>query len=487
MNADLTRFKALIRERCGLLFEGTAERTLADALRARLAATGVADAAQYYRQLAHDDAEFDALVILLTINETYFYREPEHLELAIRTFVAERLARTGNAAPRILSAGCSSGEELYSIAIALREALGVDAARQCVLIGGDIDQAALRKARAGQFTQFSFRVLAAPLRERYFTRAADQRWSVVPELARQTRFVHLNLLRPPEGKQHGQFDIIFFRNVSIYFDAATRVQVINTLARMLKPDGVLFTASAETMSNDVGVLELRATDGVFHFVKASASAKTQITPASPAMRMPHPSAPARAATARAAPAHAGMFSTAPPAPLGATLAAALTCLKSKQWQEACTLLDPALALGNADAALLCAFAALQLKQYASAEQLARQVIAGDAWSCDALIVLALAAKWRGQSEAAIGWLKQAVYGCQHCWPAHFYLAEQYRALGQSDLARRGYRSALALIEQNPDAPDGLRLIPLALPGGEVRFLCRHQLAAVADAASSIGS
>ncbi len=131
--------------------------------------------------------------------------------------------------------------------------------------------------------------------------------------------------------------------------------------------------------------------------------------------------------------------------------------------------------GNAEALSLKAHVLINRKDFAAAEVLARGVLAVDAWSVDALLLLGLAAKWRLQPEAAIRWFKQAVYARHECWPAHYYLGDLYRSLGDNELARRAYRVVIKLLCANePDT--GIKYVPFGLPTGEIRFLCEHQLA-----------
>ena len=270
---NLAPFKELIKQRCGLLFNGAGETPLADGLRKRMAATGAEGGSSYLARLQRDAAEFDELVCLLTINETYFYREPEHLKLLVERLIPRSLGRRpGATAVSILSAGCSSGEEPYSIAMALQEKYGESAAQLFHLVGGDIDKGALNKARSARYTEFSFRGLAPEMRERYFERQGNQAWKVRTDLLRQVHFLPLNLLDQRDLSALREFDIIFFRNVSIYFDTPTRRLILQHLAALLKDDGYLIVGAAETLANDLGVLKLVEEDGLFYFSKQTSVA-----------------------------------------------------------------------------------------------------------------------------------------------------------------------------------------------------------------------
>lgn len=473
---DLTPFQKLVKQRCGLIFEGLGEKPLVDGLLQRIIATGSANAQTYYAKLYGDDHEFHELVCLLTINETYFYREPEQLQFLADRLIPRILARRQDAAAvRILSAGCSTGEEPYSIAIMLREKYGENAALLFQLTGGDIDKGALDKARLARYTEFSFRSLAPELRDRYFEHPGKWVWRVREDLRRQVHFHHLNLLDDNHRQALQAYDIIFFRNVSIYFDAPTRRLILQHLAKLLKDDGSLITGSAETLANDLGVFKPTEEDGLYYFTKQ---------PAAP--REPHLgllSAPVRRISETdglSAPDEFRRPFSAPPAvPLPpADIDEAVRLTREKRHDNALATISRLLEQqpDATDALLLKAYILLHRKEYAAAEITAQSVLKNQAWSIDALMVLGLAAKWRNQTEGAAKWFKQAAYAHSECWPAHYYLAELYRVGEEWEKARRSYRIALNLLADLSTARDCLSIIPLDLPAAEVRFLCEHQLA-----------
>ena len=515
MSFDLASFKTLIKERCGLLFEGHSEEKLAKALAERADAVG-ASPGDYYLRLHGDDGEFQLLVNLLTINETYFFREPEQIRLLIERLAPRMLAAramAGSTAPlRILSAGCSSGEEPYSLAMGMLDKFGEAALRQFTFAGGDIDSTVLAKARSGRYTDFSFRGVPDDVRARYFRK---ERWSNLLDdrVKRLVSFYELNLLAdrfPPELQG---FDIIFFRNVSIYFDMETRKVIQRNLASLMKADGILVIGTAETLANDLGVLPLVEEDGLFYFVKgkpplpdhatqASTTVAREALPplisslqsasslaAASVLKTPLPVPPLLVppgAWSLPVVAPAAVPFPAPSAPSAKLSAPAATearrLAEEKRWDEALPVLDAMLAAapGNTEALLLKAYVLINRKDFAAAEALAQRVLDVNAWSVDAFLLLGLAAKWRQLNETAIKWFKQAVYARHECWPAHYYLADLYRGVGETEQARRAYRVVIQLLAGG--APDtGIQHVPLGLPLGEIRFLCEHQLAKLSGA------
>lgn len=482
MHVELAPFKELIKQRCGLTFEGVGEKPLADGLGQRIQETGSGSVQTYFNLLRDDDHEFLELVCLLTINETYFYREPEQLLFLVERLIPRILKRKHDASPvRILSAGCSTGEEPYSMAMALREKYGESAARLFMLAGGDIDKKALDKARQAHYSEFSFRGLAPELRERYFERHGKWTWKVKEEVRHQVHFHHLNLMADSGSHAMQDFDVIFLRNVSIYFDTPTRRLIQHRLAALLKDDGYLVTGSAETLANDLGVLKLVEEDGLFYF------AKQHHAPPKPHWAMPlppvaHKPVMDRVAAAIAAPPPLTPAPSTPPpmrpAAPDAGIGEALRLTGERRHDEAMAIIGRLLEQqpGKIRALLLKAHILLNRKEYAAAEETALQVLKTEAWSIDALVLLGLAAKWRNHAADAVKWFRQAAYANHECWPAHYYLAELYRAADEPDKARRAYRVALQLLSGEQPPGDGLSVIPLGLPVAEVRFLCEHQLA-----------
>jgi chemotaxis protein methyltransferase CheR len=503
MNAlDLAPFQALVKERCGLQCEGDGQAKLAQALQERCAHLRMAPMA-YYQQLVRSGAEFQALVNLLTINETYFFREPEQIDLLVQRLAPRALARhAGHAPVRILSAGCSSGEEPYSLAMALLEKYGDSTAQLFELVAGDIDTDALAKARAGVYGDFSFRGVSDAIRQRYFE-PHPQGQRLREDVRRLVRLYPLNLLDSEAPQAVQDCDIIFFRNVSIYFDAATRRRIQQNLARLLRGDGVLVIGSAETLANDLGVLRLVEEAGLFYFTPGPAPqaggadsawqwppAPVPMPPRAPApppapLRLPtgwgdlpellaQPQALARANAPAESPAEA---------PAALALAQARQAVQDKHYAQALPLLDAALAAqpGSAEARLLKAYVLLERKDFDTAQALAQQVLDADPWSVDACMLLGLAAKWRGQGGEAIRWLRQAIYAHHACWPAHYFLADLLREGGALEQARRSWRVVVQMLSGATPPQAGLRYLPLELPAHEIRFLCERQLAQAAVA------
>lgn len=473
----LAPFQALVKQRCGLQFEGDGQAKLAQALQERCAALGLAQAA-YLPYLERSAGEFQELVNLLTINETYFFREPEQIRLLVQRLVPRLLARgSGQGRLRILSAGCSTGEEPYSLAIALLEQYGDAAAQSFTLLGADIDSRALARARAATYSDFSFRGVPEALRQRHFERTRAG-WRLAPAVRRLVEFHECNLLAPPQAPALQGCDVIFFRNVSIYFDLPTRQRIQQHLAQLLKDDGILVIGVAETLANNLGVLPLVEEDGLFYFAKGQPpllppAGRQDARPAPWARAAPpRPPVPPQPLTLPE-----GWMSAPERTPGQAALAQARQDVQDKRYAAALPQLDAVLADApeHTEARLLKAYVLLERKEFDAAAALAHAVLEAHAWSVDACMLLGLAAKWSGSADEAMRWFRQAIYAHHACWPAHYFLADLQRASGALEQARRTWRVVLQLL--SGAAPDtGIRHLPLDLPASEIRFLCTRHLA-----------
>ena len=474
---DLLPFQALVRQRSGLQLETMAKSCLMLAVQKRMSATKAQLSSAYYTQLLGDDAEFDELVSLLTINETYFYREPQQLELLTEVLLPALLANAGHAPPRplrILSAGCSTGEEPYSIAMSIREKLGESASRLVSITACDIDQHALRRARRAHYSEYSFRALPPALRQRYFTPLPKQGSRLDEATRSMVKFYSLNLLANLRPEWLADFDVIFFRNISIYFDAPSRERILRTLHAAMRETGYLVLGSAETMANDRGVFQLREDQRSFYFVKGEAPPAPK--PLAKRKDRPRLVVPATVPRPVAEPPRLPDQPTAPTLTVitAEKIDAIRVQVRAKQYGAALEQLAPLrrAAPDDVDAQLLESYTLLQSRRFADAAALARRVLERDHWSVDAMMLLGFAAKWQDDSAAAIDHFKSAAYTRPDCWPAHYYLGGLLHKT-QADKARREYRTALMQLDFNPDPDGGLRL-PLDLPLADIRFLCERR-------------
>jgi chemotaxis protein methyltransferase CheR len=247
---EFRRLCDFLYRRTGMAFADTkrfyVERRITD----RLAMTDARSFADYFGRLRNGwDNELEELVNAVTVNETYFYREEHQFLCLTKDLLARRLAvkRRGEAI-RIWSIPCSTGEEPYSIAIWLLENWPEVDAHDIEIIGSDIDTQVLDAAREGVYGRRALMRLSAVLIDKYFERRSDEQWRLIEDLRRSVRFSSTNVVNASETRPHGRFDVIFCRNMLIYFDEASRRIAAENLYENLLPGGYICLGHTESMS-----------------------------------------------------------------------------------------------------------------------------------------------------------------------------------------------------------------------------------------------
>lgn len=221
------------------------ERRIADGL----AASGAASLGDYLSRLTADRREAERLVNSFTVNETYFYREEHQLQALGKSMLPELVAsrRPGDLV-RIWSMPCSTGEEAYSIAIWLLENWPMVDAYHIEIVGSDVDTTAIAAAKAAVYGQRALSRLPERVVAAYFEPPRGDRRKLIDDLRESVHFTTANLIDPASMKAAGRFDIIFCRNLLIYFDDASRAVAADHLFECLNPGGFLCLGHTESMS-----------------------------------------------------------------------------------------------------------------------------------------------------------------------------------------------------------------------------------------------
>ncbi len=245
---DYDFLRKCLKERSGLVLSADKQylvesRLLPVARKAALATLG--ELVSMLRG-AHDPALMTAVVEAMTTNESFFFRDKapfEHFRATIMPALIE--ARRTARSIRIWCAAASTGQEPYSLAMCLKEIEREILGWRIEMVATDLSGEVLEKARQGIYSQFEVqRGLPIQLLVKHFTRSGEF-WQIAPELRAMVRYRQLNLLA--DFSQLGTFDIVFCRNVLIYFDAETKTDVLNRIARVTAPDGYLVLGAAETV------------------------------------------------------------------------------------------------------------------------------------------------------------------------------------------------------------------------------------------------
>jgi chemotaxis protein methyltransferase CheR len=270
--AELDRFCEHIYMRTGMQFGETKRYYIERRLRDRMAATAIGSFSGYFAFLRADLAEAETLINSFTVNETYFYREEHQLRCLSKDLLPEIVSKRGPGDKiRIWSVPCSTGEETYSIALWLLENWPLVDAYNVEIIGSDIDTRALNLAREGRYGARSLARLPEPVRDGYFHPERNGVREIVDDLKESVAHTQVNLIDKASMTAHGRFDVIFCRNVLIYFDDASRLVAARNLFDALAPGGFICLGHTESMSRILDRFHMRRFDDAIVYQRPEAS------------------------------------------------------------------------------------------------------------------------------------------------------------------------------------------------------------------------
>jgi chemotaxis protein methyltransferase CheR len=457
----------------------------------------------YHLLLLQDKEELRSLVELLTVNETYFFREPDHLELVVNKLVPDLLAVRRERPVRILSAGCSTGEEPCSIAMMLRERYGDESERLFAILGVDIDSSAIAIAQKGIYGKSSFRGMGHVILEKFFEPYAQGEFRIRDVIKSQVRYDVVNLLGPQYPQEMQQPDIILYRNVSIYFPAQVQQKIFGRLAGLLTEGGCLLVGATETIPHNVGILSLVERDALFYYQKAPAIIFEERRGTG------HPSSGlGHGATHRPK----GRIGTATDGNSGATrrhhghtseetsrteprtrnkpgftkrnhdsirdhFDAALDMAHKKQYEEALAILDAILEEDGSfvKAHTLKGSLLLSSSRFDEAAVACDKALAHDSLCLEAYLMLGMIARHKGNDDEALKRFREALYLDASCWLAHFYSSEISFVRQDVKRARTGYETAARILENGSLREHGQTFFPLSFNAEQFIVICRHKL------------
>jgi len=452
---DLERFRGAILQSMGLHFDDGKLGLLSEVLRRRLSKRR-ASGELYLAELETNPAaeEWRALAEELTVTETYFFRNPNQFDALAGTVIPDRIARHG--APRtlrFLSAGCSSGEEAYTLAIVGLEALhkpGWDVAVRAA----DLNPVQLGKAQRARYADWALRETSDDRRRRWFV--ADGRdMTLLPQVRERVTFEIANLADPDHVLwRDSRYDAVFCRNVLMYFSAEQRRAVIARLTQALMPGGYLFLGHAESLSGLTDAFHLCHTHETFYYQRKEEGAPARRP--SPLVPKPRPfrsttvydsawSETIRAASERVA---ALLPETAvqDPIPPSNDLAPALDLLRRERFSEALDYIGGQPDAADPGALLLCAVLQQQSGKVSEAQLTCKRLLEIDDLSAGAHYVLALCHESAGDLAASAEHDRIAAYLDPAFAMPRLHLGLLARRGGAGDEARRELAQALILLE-----------------------------------------
>ena len=469
-DAELGRLRVLLHGTAGLVFEDSRRDSLGYCLGERLRATGDPDVAAYLLRVeAPGSPELQPLLDEVTIQETHFFRNPPQARALHQHVLPElvREASTRGRRVRIWSAGCSTGDEPYSIAMVLRELLPSTAGWDLKVIATDISAGALAHAREGTYGPRALRLASPEHLARFFVPVGGGRHRVRPEVRELVEFRHGNLvLDPPPGDG---LDLVLCRNVTIYFDRDTTRDLVRRLHGSLRDGGYLFLGHSETLwqvSEDFRLVTIGTGEGAA-FAYRRLDDRTERRAVLPDRRTA-PEAPLPGARPVPASASARVLpvSPQPPGPVGwrgsvgrlvppapliptgpvAHPALAAPAAPVPRARSAPRRAPVAAAGPNLDAVR----AALAAGRYDDAARLARLLAAHEPLVADAHYLLGRALVESGHDDQALPALRRAVYLAPYAGLAHFLLAGALARCGDPSAAAREYRAAALTLGRDPD-------------------------------------
>ena len=236
----------------------------------RAAELGIDNFRKYFFKLRFDDKdgeEFQELMNAITVNETYFFREKDQFEVLVNRILPELHETLPASRPlRILSSPCSTGEEPYSMILHIVEEGKVVEERDIEVVGIDIDSTVIKKAQAGKYTERSVHAIPKKILSKWFDKK-PLGYELSEELQGTVDFQVVNVFDKSQMRKLGKFDVIFSRNMLIYFDDASRKEVAMTFYDMLNPGGYVLLGHAEYMSRIVSVFKARKIDNTLIYQK----------------------------------------------------------------------------------------------------------------------------------------------------------------------------------------------------------------------------
>lgn len=485
------RFHELVLERSGLYFPQSKRRSLERGVLKGLEASSCGSLDEYYVALLRESSSsptWDHLVATLTVGETYFFRNKGHFEALQKEILPDLIEqrRRTTRRIRIWSAGCATGEEPYSVAILLRQLIPNLDSWNIMIKATDINRSALRQAERGRYRPWSFRGVDQNVRDRFFSLNGDQDYILDRAVRRMVMFDYLNLVEdryPSLTNNTNGMDIILCRNVTIYFDPQTTLDVVSKFHRCLTGDGWLIPGASEPNMVFYEDFEARTFPGAVVYQKAKGSF-ARSKPEKPVFQF----------------ASASSSEDTAPEPQSDPWTWLRQEKETPEEPELASTTDPyeeatrLIHMGDLDEALIKLHEKLDQdpeyvpayytlgKVYANkgnleeAEQWCQRAIHRDKLQPEPYYTLSMIYQEHGLLNKAVQALKKTVYLDREFILAHYTLGQVYQQQGRAQQAARAFHNAKRLLEERAShepVPEGdglaagrlLQLVEMALANG----------------------
>jgi chemotaxis protein methyltransferase CheR len=464
------KIKTHIADRCGLYFRDHDLRNLESGVTQRMKILGLDSGHSYYLYLTtseEKEAEFRELLNLLTINHTYFFRnEPQFLAFKDKTLpeLVERKMQSvfeskDGKKPllRIWSAGCSTGEEPYTIAMILREAIPHSEDWDIEILATDASSEAMEKAKRGIYGENSMRLVEEPYRSKYFTKLTTSKqqgeWKISEEIKNMVRFGFLNLVGDPYPPE---MDVIFCRNVTIYFEIKTTVKIMEQFFASLSDPGFLFLGYSESLQFITDKFRMASwQDGIYY--RKAAGKPEEVKPI--LSWEPEEQESEAYVEEIPVPALAAIIEQQKPADLApeafeTVRQQILRFIYLKEYSKALALIEKVSAEGEkmADIHYLAADICANRKRYDDAKVCLKKALAIDSLFAPAYYLLGCMDLEEGRIAQSKEHLNRALYIDKDFVMARFYMAHVLRSEGRTSDAIREYRNTLAALSKGVPSP-----------------------------------
>jgi chemotaxis protein methyltransferase CheR len=483
------QIKVHIAERCGLYFRDHDLKNLEVGVTQRMKACGFDSVHSYYLHLTTSDdkeTEFRELLNLLTINHTYFFRnEPQFLafkDKVVPELIERKMQKVfenkNGAKPclRIWSAGCSTGEEPYTIAMILREVIPHPEDWDIEILATDASSDAMAKAKRGIYSENSMRLVEEPYRSKYFTQSRNQgtgllcdprpvpdasrnsskvsgEWEISSEIKQMVRFGFLNLIEDPYPPE---LDVIFCRNVTIYFETRTTIKIMENFAATLTDPGYLFLGYSESLQFLTDKFRMASwQDGIYYRKATERPEEARLAlswqPEEPETEEYVPEMPLKKLAAIVERREPVALS---PEEFEAVRQQILRFIYLKEYSKAMALIEKVSVDGEnmADIHYLAADILANRKQHAEAKARLKKALAIDSFFAPAYYLLGCMDLEDGRITQSKEQLNRALYIDKDFVMARFYMANVFRSEGRISEAIREYRNTLAALSKGAPSP-----------------------------------
>ncbi|MGE5220904.1 MAG: CheR family methyltransferase [Omnitrophica WOR_2 bacterium] len=259
----------LVRKHTGFSFDGEKEYLLLEKFNLLMEEKNIDNLIDYYFLLKYGDQEGDewrSVQSALAVNESYFWREYDQIDAAVNVIIPQIMSEKKDRTIRIWSAGCASGEEPYTLAMSINEA-GWFEKGDIEILATDFDEHALTLARAGLYRSRSFRSIPAHILYKYFLPENGKQYRLVEGIRSKVKFVYMNLVEDFPDYPQLECDLIFCRNVFIYFSQEARQKTLHLFYHCLRDSGYLCVAAAESLLRITDLFDLTQVDKAYVYKK----------------------------------------------------------------------------------------------------------------------------------------------------------------------------------------------------------------------------